>query len=119
MLFGFDVDFLCSMDVIISVLCVVVICICTSVVFFVFSSRRRHTICALVTGVQTCALPIWLSPGPIALSRMDIDIVATEFGAADLRGQDFAGRAAALIAVAAPDHRPALEEGWDAISRKM
>src|SRR3546814_6063769 len=27
-------------------------------VFFCFSSRRRHTICALVTGVQTCALPI-------------------------------------------------------------
>src|SRR3546814_13639771 len=30
-----------------------------SVVFcFFFSSRRRHTRCALVTGVQTCALPI-------------------------------------------------------------
>src|SRR3546814_6034347 len=28
------------------------------VFFFVFSSRRRHTRCALVTGVQTCALPI-------------------------------------------------------------
>src|SRR3546814_17400988 len=27
-------------------------------VFFFFSSRRRHTRCALVTGVQTCALPI-------------------------------------------------------------
>src|SRR3546814_2593864 len=26
----------------------------------VFSSRRLHTICALVTGVQTCALPIYL-----------------------------------------------------------
>src|SRR3546814_8157123 len=26
--------------------------------FFFFSSRRRHTRCALVTGVQTCALPI-------------------------------------------------------------
>src|SRR3546814_7948978 len=26
--------------------------------FFFFSSRRRQTICALVTGVQTCALPI-------------------------------------------------------------
>src|SRR3546814_9507855 len=25
-----------------------------------FSSRRRHTRCALVTGVQTCALPIYL-----------------------------------------------------------
>src|SRR3546814_145864 len=28
-------------------------CVC-----FFFSSRRRHTRCALVTGVQTCALPI-------------------------------------------------------------
>src|SRR3546814_9286041 len=27
---------------------------------FFFSSRRRHTRCALVTGVQTCALPIWV-----------------------------------------------------------
>src|SRR3546814_3987070 len=26
---------------------------------FFFSSRRRHTSCALVTGVQTCALPIF------------------------------------------------------------
>src|SRR3546814_5647376 len=32
---------------------------CSSLVgFFFFSSRRRHTRCALVTGVQTCALPI-------------------------------------------------------------
>src|SRR3546814_6870367 len=36
---------------------------CTSVsvflfLFFFFSSRRRQTRCALVTGVQTCALPI-------------------------------------------------------------
>src|SRR3546814_3895047 len=29
--------------------------------YFFFSSRRRHTRCALVTGVQTCALPISLS----------------------------------------------------------
>src|SRR3546814_9791715 len=28
--------------------------------FFFFSSRRRHTRCALVTGVQTCALPIFV-----------------------------------------------------------
>src|SRR3546814_3018071 len=28
-----------------------------------FSSRRRHTSCALVTGVQTCALPIYLEVG--------------------------------------------------------
>src|SRR3546814_14762488 len=32
------------------------------VFLFFFSSRRRHTRCALVTGVQTCALPIWPQP---------------------------------------------------------
>src|SRR3546814_12088680 len=31
---------------------------CSGCFFFFFSSRRRHTRCALVTGVQTCALPI-------------------------------------------------------------
>src|SRR3546814_13980750 len=31
---------------------------CYIVIIFFFSSRRRHTRCALVTGVQTCALPI-------------------------------------------------------------
>src|SRR3546814_10440452 len=34
-----------------------------------FSSRRRHTRCALVTGVQTCALPILLMFVAIALDR--------------------------------------------------
>src|SRR3546814_1896179 len=36
--------------------CVVTLCL----LFFFFSSRRRHTRCALVTGVQTCALPIFV-----------------------------------------------------------
>src|SRR3546814_7876562 len=36
------------------------VCYYESVLFFFFSSRRRHTRCALVTGVQTCALPILL-----------------------------------------------------------
>src|SRR3546814_12012635 len=34
--------------------------------FCFFSSRRRHTRCALVTGVQTCALPIWVRSDPSA-----------------------------------------------------
>src|SRR3546814_6572614 len=33
---------------------------CIVTLYCFFSSRRRHTRCALVTGVQTCALPIWL-----------------------------------------------------------
>src|SRR3546814_6609054 len=37
--------------------CICMIAVALMCVFF-FSSRRRHTICSLVTGVQTCALPI-------------------------------------------------------------
>src|SRR3546814_1776286 len=35
----------------------------TCMMLFCFSSRRRHTICALVTGVHTCALPISAGSG--------------------------------------------------------
>src|SRR3546814_4658677 len=38
---------------------------------FVFSSRRRHTRCALVTGVQTCALPISMLAFEAALARAE------------------------------------------------
>src|SRR3546814_5944874 len=41
----------------VSILCSLVLC-CLLLCLFFFSSRRRHTRCALVTGVQTCALPI-------------------------------------------------------------
>src|SRR3546814_9720845 len=41
-----------------------------------FSSRRRHTRCALVTGVQTCALPIWR--GPLRLRPIVGDHAAVE-----------------------------------------
>src|SRR3546814_8137555 len=37
--------------------------------FFFFSSRRRHTRCALVTGVQTCALPICPGEAPLLAVR--------------------------------------------------
>src|SRR3546814_16847988 len=39
-------------------LCPVMLGMSVDFFFFFFSSRRRHTRCALVTGVQTCALPI-------------------------------------------------------------
>src|SRR3546814_5195540 len=35
-------------------------------IYFCFSSRRRHTRCALVTGVQTCALPILVASAEAA-----------------------------------------------------
>src|SRR3546814_10862272 len=48
---------------------------------FFFSSRRRHTRCALVTGVQTCALPIWapfegqVELGPVVISAYRFFII--------------------------------------------
>src|SRR3546814_485902 len=41
--------------------------------FFLFSSRRRHTRCALVTGFQTCALPISV----LYAANVDEDSAAT------------------------------------------
>src|SRR3546814_2780755 len=45
----------------------IMICVYILVIFFyfIFSSRRRYTRCALVTGVQTCALPIWKLVAPL------------------------------------------------------
>src|SRR3546814_968538 len=59
-------------------------CTVLYIVFF-FSSRRRHTRCALVTGVQTCALPIsrnalyhrWI------LDRMKRDCLGGDLSAAE------------------------------------
>src|SRR3546814_4769879 len=42
---------------------------CVSLFFF-FSSRRRHTRCALVTGVQTCALPICIAQSRCATAAI-------------------------------------------------
>src|SRR3546814_7884935 len=47
---------------------------------FFFSSRRRHTRCALVTGVQTCALPISVAAdeelAEVPLDRIDAEQAA-------------------------------------------
>src|SRR3546814_11811523 len=63
-------------------------------VFFFFSSRRRHTSCALVTGVQTCALPISIQGRVDRAERLDvvrrsrIDILHVVDGAAIRRAAE-------------------------------
>src|SRR3546814_8695460 len=56
----------------------IVVCFCgwvvvLSIVYcvFLFASRRRHTRCALVTGVQTCALPISVIAARRSLEQRD------------------------------------------------
>jgi len=53
-----------------------------------------------------------LSPGSVVTTlKNTVDHVVTEYGIARLRGRSFAERAEALIAIAHPDHREALERG--------
>src|SRR3546814_2513232 len=60
--------------------------------FFFFSSRRRHTRCALVTGVQTCALPIsyWVPLEAVIEFKREVYTLALNELAAVLfkRGQE-------------------------------
>src|SRR3546814_7252760 len=56
----------------------------TIVCCFFFSSRRLHTRCALVTGVQTCALPICLDLGKL----YDYDIICLDLNLPDMHGYD-------------------------------
>ena len=76
-------------------------------------------------GLRIIALPASAGPtsriiapgmghGPVSLSRFDIDCVVTEHGVADLRNTDYPARAAALTAIAAPEHRDALAAAWHA-----
>src|SRR3546814_8449748 len=57
-----------------------------SYLFFFFSSRRRHTRCALVTGVQTCALPICNTLSKPTSSKPDSTLGASQvFGVSQRR----------------------------------
>jgi hypothetical protein len=74
-------------------------------------------------GLRIIALPASAGPisrivapgqgdGPVSLSRFDVDIIVTEHGIADLRFKDYPARAAALVSIAAPEHRDALAAAW-------
>ncbi len=55
----------------------------------------------------------------VTLPRHLADVVVTEHGVAELRGLSLGARAEALIAIAAPEHRPALAAAWDSIARLL
>src|SRR3546814_3765464 len=84
--------------------------------FFFLSSRRRHTRCALVTGVQTCALPISLAIEATGQHRWHAGIVlhsaAAETVLTSERGKGLTNRLAssyaALVSPGAGDHSSAI-----------
>ncbi len=47
--------------------------------------------------------------GPVTTARTEVDVIVTEFGAAELKGQTLAERTKRLIAIAHPDYREELD----------
>src|SRR3546814_8472617 len=96
---------------------------------FFFSSRRRHTRCALVTGVQTCALPIYLdglrvdavaSMLYLDYSRPHDQWVPNRYGGREnLEAIDFLKRMNELTYAAHPGAMTVAEEStaWPGVSR--
>lgn len=64
-------------------------------------------------------VPAGQGQGPVSLGRMDVDIVVTEYGAADLRGIGYHKRAEALINISAPAHRETLAAAWAAYAKTL
>lgn len=56
--------------------------------------------------------------GPVTSARSEVDVVVTEYGAAELRGQSLAERARRMVAIAHPEHRSALDEAAHIITRR-
>jgi acyl-CoA hydrolase len=57
--------------------------------------------------------------GPVSLGRMDVDLIVTEHGVADLRGKGYDARAEALIAIAPEGHRGALADAWKDFAARL
>ncbi|MFE9320941.1 acetyl-CoA hydrolase/transferase family protein [Nocardia sp. NPDC052278] len=56
--------------------------------------------------------------GPVTTARSDVDVIVTEFGAAELRGRTLAERARRLIAIAHPDFREDLARAAHTIAER-
>src|SRR3546814_6269809 len=81
--------------------------------FFFFSSRIRHTRCSLVTGVQTCALPISL----LWQHQHDAPVGTVKFDAPTKDGVTFE---ATLPRIAEEGTlRDRIEEAWQSMKAKL
>lgn len=56
--------------------------------------------------------------GPVSTARAEADVIVTEFGAAELKGKSIRERIAAMVAIAGPRFREALERGAHEIMKR-
>jgi acyl-CoA hydrolase len=79
-----------------------------------------HSIIALpatAKGGKISRITVNLS-GPVTTARSDVDVIVTEFGAAELKGQTLAERTRRLIAIAHPDFREELDRAAKTIQQR-
>ncbi|WP_349257600.1 acetyl-CoA hydrolase/transferase family protein [Povalibacter sp.] len=83
-------------------------------------SRGGHSIIALPATAKSGRISR-ITPalsGPVTTARTDVDVIVTEFGAAELKGQTLAERTRRLISIAHPDFREELDKAAHAIQRR-
>jgi len=83
-------------------------------------SRGGHAIIALPATAKggTISRIVPSLSAPVTTTRSDVDVIVTEFGAAELKGQTLAERTRRLIAVAHPQFREQLEQAAQTIQRR-
>src|SRR3546814_7705759 len=79
---------------------------------FFFSSRRRHTRCALVTGVQTCALPI-SARAKLSVNTFELVDASGQAGRGDALGCCFWRRSCLMLGKHKGDAAPEGDAGGD------
>jgi acyl-CoA hydrolase len=83
-------------------------------------SKGGHSIIALPStakGGKISRITATLS-GPVTTARADVDVIVTEFGAAELKGRSLAERSRRLIAIAHPDFREPLSREAHTIQQR-
>ena len=83
-------------------------------------SPGGHSIIALASTAKggTISKIVSALAGPVTTARSEADIIVTEFGAAELRGQPLAERARRLVAIAHPDFREELDRAAHVIRER-
>ncbi|MDK2758728.1 MAG: acetyl-CoA hydrolase, partial [Blastomonas fulva] len=83
-------------------------------------SPGGHSIIALPATARggTISKIVAALSGPVTTARSEVDIIVTEFGAAQLRGQPLAERARRMVAIAHPDFREALARAAHGIEQR-
>ena len=83
-------------------------------------SPGGHSIIALPATAKngTISKIVVALSGPVTTARSEVDIIVTEFGAAQLRGQNLAERARRLVAIAHPDFREELSRAAYLIEKR-